>query len=167
MSVEIVLHALAAGVGEALTRARRSQELPTQSREEVLTDLLAAPTKARDPIVLRARGLGLPIDGWHVAVRLDFERLADPQPGQELDAYRARVRFGGSALQVARAGGGRGTWHGQVRRSCWSTASATIPGPPPRAGWRSPWTRCWRTRGALPDFVIRCGVGTARAAPRA
>ena len=80
MSVEIVLHALAAGVGEALTRARRSQELPTQSREEVLTDLLAAPTKARDPIVLRARALGLPIDGWHVAVRLDFERLTDPQP---------------------------------------------------------------------------------------
>ena len=166
MSVEIVLHALAAGVGEALTRARRSQELPTQSREEVLTDLLAAPTKARDPIVLRARGLGLPIDGWHVAVRLDFERLADPQPGQELDAYRARVRFGGSALQVARAGGG--TWHLARTGEAFVLVNSFRNDPGPAASGRVASAMdavLSATRGAPTDVVIRCGVGTARVGP--
>ena len=59
--------------------------------EEVLTELLSAPPEARPAVVHRARTLGVPIDGWHVAVRLDFAGLTDPQPDHELDAYRARV----------------------------------------------------------------------------
>jgi sugar diacid utilization regulator len=166
MSVEIVLHALAAAVGAAMTRARRSQELPSQSREEVLTDLLAAPAKARDPIVLRARGLGLPIDGWHVAVRLDFERLSDPQPGHELDAYRARVRFGSSVLQVARAGGA--TWHLARTGEALVLVNSFRNDPGPAASGRGASAMddvLAATRGVLPDVVIRCGVGTTRAGP--
>jgi sugar diacid utilization regulator len=166
MSVEIVLHALAAGVGEAMTRARRSQEIPTQSREEVLTDLLSAPAKARDAVVQRARGLGLPIDGWHVAVRLDFEGLTDPEPGQELDAYRARARFGGSALQAARAAGG--TWHLARRGEAFVLVSSFRNDPGPEASGRVASSMdevLAATRGTLPDVVIRCGVGTARAGP--
>jgi sugar diacid utilization regulator len=164
MSVEIVLHALAAGVGEAMTRARRSEEIPTQSREEVLTDLLSAPAKARDPIVQRARGLGLPIDGWHVAVRLDFEGLTDPEPGQELDAYQARARFGSSALQVARAAGG--TWHLARTGEAFVLVTSFRNDPGPAASGRVASSMddvLAATRGTLPDVVIRCGVGTARA----
>jgi len=166
MSVEIVLHALAAGIGEAMTRARRSQELPMQSREEVLTDLLSAPAKTREPVVLRARGLGLPIDGWHVAVRLDFEELTDRQAGDDLDAYQARARFGSTALQVARAHGG--TWHLARAGEAFVLVNSYLedPGPAASSGVAGSMDGVLAaTRGMLADLVIHCGVGTARAGP--
>jgi sugar diacid utilization regulator len=166
MGLEIVLHALATSVAEVTTRARRSQELPTQSREQVLTDLLSATAKTRDEVVLRARGLGLEIDGWHVAVRLDFEDLADPADGKELDAYQARTRLASAALQAARAAGG--TWHLARAGEAFVLVSTYREDPGAAASGQvaSGMDEVLAvTRGMLPGAIIRCGVGTARAGP--
>jgi sugar diacid utilization regulator len=163
MALEIVLHVVAAHVAEALTRTRRSQELPIQSREQVLTDLLAAMPNAREQVVHRARSLGVPIDGWHVAVRLDFENLADPSPGGELAAYQARVRLGTAALQAARAAGG--TWHQARAGEVFVLVSSyrEDPGPAASGGVASDMDEVLLAIGGmLPGVVIRCGVGTAR-----
>jgi sugar diacid utilization regulator len=166
MGVQIVLHAAADSVAGALARQRRSQELPMQSREEVLTELLAASPRTRTKLVLRARGLGMPIDGWHVAVRLDFEDLADPQAGKELEAYKTRTRLGMEVLQAARAAGG--TWH-QARADETFVLVATHEEDPGPAGAddaaRLMDELLTGMRERLPGSLIRCGVGTARPGP--
>ena len=77
MALDIVLRSAASRIGDTLASADRAEELPIQSREEVLTELLSAPPEVRPELVLRARQLGLAIDGWHVATRLELEELVD------------------------------------------------------------------------------------------
>jgi sugar diacid utilization regulator len=166
MGVQIALHAAAAGVADSLARDQRSQELPAQSREDVLTDLLAASPKARANLVLRARNVGLPIDGWHVALRLDFEDLADPPAGEELAAYQARARLAARALQAARATGG--TWN-RARAEDAFLLIRTHSQDPGLAGSnevaRAMDEVLANMRDGLPGSLIRCGVGPARAGP--
>ena len=81
-----------------------------QSRDEVLTELLVAtPRRARGSCTAPGRS-ALAIDGWHVAVQLDFEDLADPPGGEELGRSRRALRLADAALQAVRAAGG--SWHG-------------------------------------------------------
>jgi sugar diacid utilization regulator len=105
LALDIVLHAAAAGARQAFTRARRAAELPIQSREEALSELLSAPEHGRAPIVQRARDLGVPVDGWHVAARLELEDLA----GAGLDLHETRLGLSRAALAAVLEGGG--TWH--------------------------------------------------------
>lgn len=105
LAVDIVLHAAAAGASQALTRARRTADLPIQSREEALGELLSAPEHARAPIVQRARDLDVPVDGWHVAARLELEDLT----GARADLQELRQGFSRAALATLRVDGG--TWH--------------------------------------------------------
>jgi sugar diacid utilization regulator len=166
MAMEIVLRATASGAAHAIASARREQELPIRSRDEVLTELLSAPPQGRPPIIQRARTLGFPIDDWHVALRLEFEDLTDPEAGQEAAAYEARMRFGRIMLQAMQASGE--IWHsaraGQalvlVRSyeadpgiaAATSVAQAFEPA-------------LAETRSRLPTTLIRCGVGSAHTGP--
>ncbi|MGH2944601.1 MAG: hypothetical protein ACRDLN_17700, partial [Solirubrobacteraceae bacterium] len=109
LAVDIVLHAAAAAAGRAMRLARQAEELPIQSREEVLTELLSAPPQGRAPLVQRARTLGVPIDGWHVAVRMEFEDLTDTRPDDAVAVYERRVRLARTVLAAIREQGG--TWH--------------------------------------------------------
>ncbi len=167
MALEIALNALAATVSEAFRRRRLSQEAPTESREEVLTDLLAATVpKTIEQVVLRARSVGMPIDSWHVAVRLDFEHLADTPSGEELAAYRERIRLGRAMLRAL--GGADGVWH-QARAGEALVLVRTYgedPGPSAPGAIASTIDRVLMPmRARLPASVIRCGVGTARSGP--
>jgi sugar diacid utilization regulator len=108
LAVEIVLRLTADRVRADLAGARRAEELPMESRAEALTELLAASPQSRDSLVQRARDLGVPVDGWHIGVRLDFQELADAVDDQS--AWEARLTLGRSALRAARASGG--IWHG-------------------------------------------------------
>jgi hypothetical protein len=110
LGLDLVLNVAAAAAAFALESGRRAEELPVQSRAEVLDELLSAPPEARARLVHRARRVGVPIDGWHVAVRLEFDDLADPAVGEELRAYEARRNLSRSALRAV-AAGGSGTWH--------------------------------------------------------
>jgi sugar diacid utilization regulator len=166
MAMAIMLHATAFGAARAIASARREQELPIRSRDDVLTELLSAPPQGRPPIIQRARTLGFPIDDWHVALRLEFEDLTDPEAGQEAAAYEARMRFGRIMLQTMQGSGDM--WHsaraGQalvlVRSyeadpgiaAATSVAQAVEPA-------------LTEARSRLPTTLIRCGVGSAHTGP--
>jgi sugar diacid utilization regulator len=166
MALEIVLHAAVGGVADGLARVRRVQERSTQSRQEVLTELLAAPAKTREQVVLRARGLGVPIDGWHVVARLDFESLTDPAPEREASVYELRARFGMAVLQALRSAGG--TWH-EAREGDAIVLVNTCPedpGPTAAGEVASAMDKVLvALRSRLPEALVRCGVGMASAGP--
>jgi hypothetical protein len=164
MGVEIVLYVAVQRVAEALSRAQRAAELPTRSRLDALTDLLASTPKTREQATLRVRSLGFPVDSWHVVVRLDFEDLSDPPAGGELAAYDERVRLGAAALRATRTAGG--TWH-EARTTdelLLIRSYQSDPGPLAArevAGVME--TVLVTVREKIPTAVIRCGVGMAAA----
>jgi sugar diacid utilization regulator len=162
MGLDIVLHAASAAASHALGERRRAEELPIQSREEVLTELVAAPPEARPALVQRARTLGVPIDGWHVAVRLEVDQLAYSGDG-ELAAYQARQQLGRATLQALRTTGGE--WHSaragamvlvrMFTEDPGVTASSTVAKEVDAA--------LARVRSRRSATLIRCGVGSAYA----
>jgi sugar diacid utilization regulator len=162
MGLEIVMHAASAAAGHALGERRRAEDLPIQSREEVLTELLTAPLEARPALVHRARTLGVMIDGWHVAVRLEVDQLAY-SGDSELGSYQARQRLRRATLQALRTMGGE--WHSAragalvlVRmypEDPGVTASSTVAKQVDAA--------LARVQSWLPATLTRCGVGSAYA----
>lgn len=109
LAAELVLELTAAALGRALTAARRSDELPIRSGTEVLSELLAATPQELPNLVRRARQLGIPIDGWHVAVRVEFENATELADNSEVAAYESRQTLFRTMVRLARASGG--TWH--------------------------------------------------------
>lgn len=164
MATEIVLQAAVCGVAEAFARAHRAEELPSQSRQEALTDLLAATPKSTEQAVRRVRSLGFPIDGWHLVVRLDFEQLADPPAGQELAAYEERVRLGAATLQALRTAGG--SWQEARSGDALLLIRSYESDPGPLAAREVAVvmeTVLASLRERIPAAMIRCGVGIAGA----
>jgi sugar diacid utilization regulator len=160
-----VLYAAAAHVREHLREIRRAEELPIQSREEVLTELLSAPPEVRPELVLRARQLGLAIDGWHVATRLELEELVDA-PDDALAAYESRVHVARSALQAAREGGG--SW--DSARTGTAILLLRTYREDPGVGAAGDVATAMGVvldalRPQLPATLMRCGVGGAHAGP--
>lgn len=164
-ALDIVLHAVAANVAaRGLTDG--ADDLPAQSRDEVLTDLLNATPQTRAQAVHRARALGLAIDGGHVAVQLDFEALADPPVGEELEAFRARVRLANAALQAVRAAGG--SWQGARTGGALVLVNSRRDDPGATASARVAKLMdevLASLGGRLRSTLIRCGVGTSHAGP--
>jgi sugar diacid utilization regulator len=164
LALDVVLHAVAAGVGRALAAARRAEELPIRSQDEVLTELLAAPAQARPALVQRARRLGVAIDGWHVAVRLELEDLAGADGDGEAAAYEARHALARAALQATRAAGG--TWHGArdglapVLLRTWGEDPGFAAAGAVAEGMEGVLARL---RPRAPGALIRCGVGGVHA----
>jgi sugar diacid utilization regulator len=162
LGLDIVLHAASVEASQMLGERRHAEELPIQSREEALSELLAAPSQARAALVHRARTLGIPIDGWHVAARLEVEELADSDDS-ELAAYEARVRLGRATLHALRTMGGE--WHSaragalllvrMFSEDPGITASSKVAKEIDDA--------LARVRSRLATTLIRCGVGSAYA----
>jgi sugar diacid utilization regulator len=165
LALDIVLHVATAGIREALASAERAEALPIESRDEVLSELLSAAPEDRPQLALRARQLGLAVDGWHVVTRIELEELGDTR-GNALVTYQARMRFARSALQGARETGG--TWHTArssnallLMRTFAQDPGVTAPGEIAQAidGVLS------ATRSQLASSLIRCGVGGAHPGP--
>jgi sugar diacid utilization regulator len=106
----------------------------------------------------------VPIDGWHVAVRLELESLVDPGDRDEEGAYEARVRLNRAALQAARAAGG--IWHSarggealMLVRSYREDPGVAAPAEIARQldGLLD------RLRPKQPTALLRCGVGSVHA----
>jgi sugar diacid utilization regulator len=166
LALELTLSIAATRTWQALERARLAAGLPLQSRGAVLAELLVAPPIDHDAIAHRARALGLPIDGWHLAARLDFEELADDEQHDPIAADQARQRLAASVVHAL--GEVDAEWH-----TCRSGAGAILlrtssndPGPASandvaRAVERAMATR----RDALPITLVHCGVGGAHQGP--
>ena len=164
MALDIVLRSAAWRVGDTLASADRAEELPIQSRDEVLTELLSAPPEVRPELVLRARQLGLAIDGWHVATRLEVEELVDA-PDDALAAYEVRVHVARSALQAAREAGG--SWD-SARTGTAILLLRTYRQDPGVAAAGDVAKAMGVVLDALPQLpatLMRCGVGGAHVGP--
>jgi sugar diacid utilization regulator len=160
LGLELVLDVVAARVAETVAHARREEELPIRSREDVLSEILAAPAEGRPPLVRRARSLGLPIDGWHVAVRLEFEPLSGPSAAQE--SYEARRAFARAMLRAVRGAGG--TWH--TARAGMADLLVHMYLEDPGAAAASAEARIVdaalrQVRPRVPAGLVHCGVGSA------
>ena len=165
MALDIVLRSAAWRIGDTLASADRAEALPIQSREEVLTELLLAAPEVRPELVVRARQLGLAIDGWHVATRLELEELVDA-PNDALAAYDERLHVARSALQAARKGGG--SW--DSARTGTAILLLRTYRQDPGAGAAGDVARAMGAviealRPQLPATLMRCGVGGPHVGP--
>jgi sugar diacid utilization regulator len=163
LGVDLVLQLAAAAVRKERDDARRADDTPAQSRAEVLSELLANTAQGRGEAVRRARALGIPIDRWHVAVRLEFEELGDGDGGRgELAAYENRIALGRSVLAGARAGGG--VWH--TARNGTALVLLRMYDEDPGVAVSGEVARTIdevlsSVRARLATSVARCGIGTA------
>lgn len=166
LALELTLSIASTCTWQALERARLVASLPLQSRGAVLAELLVAPPIDHDAIAHRARALGVPIDGWHVAARLEFEDLADAGHHDPVAADQARQRLAASAVHSLREAGAE--WH-----SCRSGVGAVLlrtspddPGPARIADVARAVERALALRrDALPITLVHCGVGGAHQGP--
>jgi sugar diacid utilization regulator len=162
MGLDVALHMAAIGAERALVQARRERELPLQSRADVLTQLLAAPPQARERLAFRARNLGVPVDGWHVAVRVEFEQLADAPDEDDLSVFRAREEFAREALhEVGRNGD---AWY--LARTGLAPILLCVYGTDPGTSAPASVAKVMedalgRLRPRMPMTLVRCGVGGA------
>lgn len=161
LALDLTLSLAAAGTEQALDRLRRAENLPLESRGAVLSELLIAPRAARDPIAHRARSLGIVIDGWHVAARLDFENLVGTSEPDAAAADRERMSLATAAVHTLRADG---DWH-SARAGAGVVLIRTFPGDPGAAAAVRAGHLIERTldslRDSIPTTLVHCGVGSA------
>ncbi len=164
LALDLTLSIAAAGTWRALDHARLAESLPLQSRGAVLGELLVAPPAAREAIAHRARALGVPVDGWHVAARLHFEELAGETDPIVTD--QARSRLAGTAVRSLRTGGR--DWYA-ARAGAGSLLIRTYASDPGPAGAGDVARAVERTMGPLrdelPTTLVHCGVGSAHQGP--
>src|SRR5258708_1262585 len=86
----------------------RPRELPIRSRSELLAELLISESTLNEDMLERARQLGVPLAGWHVAVRIEADNLTDVTP-DEIGRFELLESVGQVALSAAAAAGG--TWY--------------------------------------------------------
>jgi hypothetical protein len=162
LAVDLVLTVAAAATREALAHAQQVKDLPMQSRAEVLTELLTVPPAGRDASAYRARSIGIPVDGWHVAARLEFEALANEPEGDGVAAFAERQALARAVLaDVSREGR---VWH--VARSGGAAVLVCMTPEDPGAAASAKVARLidaglGRVGVRLPTTLVRCGVGGA------
>jgi hypothetical protein len=153
---------LAAGaLGRARAAARRAKDAPIRSRGQLLAEFLLASPDRGDRLLERMRAGGLAIDGWHAAVRMEFDNLEHTADDDELASYRVTERIGRIALEHARTS--VGIWHmAQV-----GGALVLV-----RTSRSDPGTRGGRDmtdaadhmiasiRARIPSALVVCGVGS-------
>jgi sugar diacid utilization regulator len=164
LAVQLVLELTAAALGRALAAARRSDELPIRSGAEVLTELLAATPQEIPGLVRRARQLNIPIDGWHIAVRIEFENAPEVSGNSEVAAYEARQNLFRSIVRLARASGG--TWHTARAGAAMLLLRMYRDDPGPEAVRQISEvveTAIRQAAERAPGAVVRCGVGGVHA----
>jgi hypothetical protein len=166
LALDLTLSIAASATWRALEGRRLAERVPLESRGAVLGELLVAPPAARDAIAHRARTLGVPVDGWHVAARLDFEDLNGSPENDPIATDHARLRIAGTAVQSLRAGGR--DWYA-ARAGTGALLIRTYTSDPGPASGSDVARAVERTMGplreALPTTLVHCGVGSAHQGP--
>jgi sugar diacid utilization regulator len=162
LALDLVLAIVAAEMTQALSRADRVVERPVISQTEALTELLAVAPQHRDASGFRARRLGIPLDGFHVAARLEFEELDDAVARDGVESFAEHQALVRSLLaEVGRTGG---TWH--IARSGTASVLISMTAGDPGVGASAAVARqidaaMDRIRSRRPTTLVRCGVGSA------
>src|SRR5260370_7138920 len=108
MAARLVLGAASEAAAGLAGEEERARELPIRSRSELLAELLISESALNEDMLERARQLGVPLAGWHVAVRIEADNLTDVTP-DEIGRFELLESVGQVALSAAAATGG--TWY--------------------------------------------------------
>src|SRR6266702_1646391 len=165
IAARLVLHAAASAAGRLLDLARRARELPIRSRSELLAELLMSDAALSEELLDRARQLGVPVAGWHLAVRVEAENL-DEIERDEVHRFELLETAGQVALQAAARTGG--TWHTSRIARAVVLVRMTSSYPGPQAGLRaarSAERALQAIRARLPGLHVHAGVGTPHEGP--
>jgi sugar diacid utilization regulator len=161
----LVLHAAAAAAARFLDLARQARETPVRSRSELLAELLMSDSAISEDLLERARQLGIPVTGWHLAVRIEADDL-DEAEHDEVRRFELLEAAGQAALQSVSTAGE--TWYlSRVTRAI-ILIRVTGSNPGPQAGIRAARAaeRALQAIAArLPALRFRAGVGTAHEGP--
>jgi sugar diacid utilization regulator len=165
IGVRLVLHTAALAAARLLDLARRAHEVPVRSRSELLAELLMSEAAINEDTLERARQLAIPLAGWHVAVRIEADDLAE-SGRDEVHRFELLESAGQVALQAAAATGG--TWYQSRIAQAIVLVRMTTSNPGPQAGVRaarSAERALSAIRGRLPTVRFRAGVGAPHEGP--
>ena len=165
VAASLVLCAAASSAGRILDLARHARELPIRSRSELIAELLMSDAALGEDLRDRAMHLGVPIGGWHVAVRIEAENL-DQAGRDEVHRFELLETAGQAAFQAAARTGG--SWYlSRIARAI-VLVRMTSSHPGAQAGLRA----AKSAEGALaavsarlPGLRLRGGVGTPHEGP--
>jgi DNA-binding PucR family transcriptional regulator len=165
IAASLVLHAAAAAAARSLDLARQARETPVRSRSELLAELLMSDAAISEELLGRARQLGIPVTGWHLAVRVEADDL-DEAEHDEVRRFELLESAGQAALQSVSTAGE--TWYlSRITRAI-ILIRVTSSNPGPQAGVRAARSaeRALAAIAArLPALRFRAGVGTAHEGP--
>jgi sugar diacid utilization regulator len=157
----VVLELTAETIARRREAAHRADELPLRSRQELLSELLIASTPHTEELLDQARTLGLPIDGWHVAVRIELES-GNGIDGGEIRRFELLEAASRLALQTALQTGS--TWFlARIGQAILLLRTYSHdPGPDAgRAAAKAATRALKRVSDRFPDLRFGCGVGAA------
>ena len=161
----LVLHVAAAAAARFLDLARRAIQSPIRSRSELLAELLMSDSAISEDLLDRARQLGIPVSGWHLAVRVEADDL-DEAEQDEVRRFELLESAGQAALQAVTAAGE--TWYlSRIARAI-ILIRVTTSNPGPQAGVRaarSAERALQAIMARLPALRFRAGVGAAHEGP--
>ena len=165
IGARLVLHTAAATAARLLDLARKARELPVRSRSELLAELLMSEAAINEDLLERARELGVPVGGWHVAVRIEADDLEE-HGRDEVQRFELLEMAGQVALQAVTATGG--SWYlSRIARGI-VLIRVTASNPGPQAGARAA-RSAERALQALAARQLtarfRAGVGTPHEGP--
>ena len=136
---------------------RRREEAPIRSRAGVLAELLLGSRIDSTAVAERARELGVPVDGWHVATQIEL----GGEPADPVATHALREEVFHLALRAARTLGA-GSWSGAQLRSAVLLVSTQRSDPGLRATAemiRVVERVLQRLRGRWPELSFATGVG--------
>ena len=165
VAARLVLNTAALAAARVLDLAGRARELPVRSRSELLAELLMSEDAINEDLLDRARQLGVPVGGWHVAIRIEADDLDEAEP-DEVERFGILESAGQLAMQAAAATGG--TWYlSRVARAI-MLIRVTGSNPGPQAGMRaarSAGRALQAIGGRMPALRFRAGVGSPHEGP--
>jgi sugar diacid utilization regulator len=164
VAARLVLHTAALAAARVLDLTRRARELPARSRSELLAELLMSEDAINEDLLDRARQLGVPVGGWHVAVRIEADDLDEAEP-DEIQRFGILEVAGQLAMQAVAA---TGTWYlSRIARAI-VLVRVTGSNPGPQAGARaarSAGRALQAIGGRMPALRFRAGVGSPHEGP--
>jgi sugar diacid utilization regulator len=165
IAARLVLRVAADAAARLADEEKKARELPIRSRSELLAELLISESALNEDLLERARQLGVPLAGWHVAVRIEADNLTDVTP-DETGRFELLESVGQVALSAAAAVGG--TWYlSRIARAIvliWMTTSDPGAQAGARAG-RSASRALETITTRFPALRPRAGVSTAHEGP--